>query len=88
MCRIPKYREGAQFRRATVAARQGHDRPTMAATPMTASPQLADITGESRDFRFGPGTDVHFASLGRTFYADVRGFSPIDGGLEGGGSVS
>jgi hypothetical protein len=29
-----------------------------------------------------------FASLGRAFQADGRGFSPIEGGLEGGGSVS
>jgi hypothetical protein len=28
------------------------------------------------------------ASLGRAFQADGRGFSPIEGGLEGGGSVS
>jgi hypothetical protein len=33
-----------------------------------------------------PETDKHFASLGRAFQAD--GFSPIEGGLEGGGSVS
>ena len=32
--------------------------------------------------------DMHFASLGRAFQADGRGFSPIEGGLEGGGSVS
>jgi len=30
---------------------------------------------------------VHFASLGRAFRADGRGFSPIEGGLEGGGSA-
>ena len=35
-----------------------------------------------------PETDMHFASLGRAFQADGRGFSPIEGGLEGGGSVS
>jgi hypothetical protein len=29
-----------------------------------------------------------FASLGRAFQADSRGFSPIEGGPEGGGSVS
>jgi len=29
-----------------------------------------------------------FASLGRAFQADGRGFAPIEGGLEGGGSVS
>jgi hypothetical protein len=28
------------------------------------------------------------ASLGRAFQVDGRGFSPIEGGLEGGGSVS
>ena len=33
-------------------------------------------------------TAKHFASLGRAFQADGRGFSPIEGGLEGGGSVS
>jgi hypothetical protein len=32
--------------------------------------------------------DLHFASLGRAFQADGRGFSPIEGGQEGGGSVS
>ena len=37
---------------------------------------------------FVPETDMHFASLGRAFQADGRGFSPIEGGLEGGGSVS
>jgi len=35
-----------------------------------------------------PETDMHFASLARAFQADGRGFSPIEGGLEGGGSVS
>jgi hypothetical protein len=35
-----------------------------------------------------PETDMHSASLGRAFQADGRGFSPIEGGLEGGGSVS
>ncbi len=35
-----------------------------------------------------PEADKHFASLGRAFQADGRGFSPIEGGLEGGGSVS
>jgi hypothetical protein len=33
-------------------------------------------------------TDMRFASLGRAFQADGRGFSAIEGGLEGGGSVS
>jgi hypothetical protein len=31
---------------------------------------------------------LHFASLGRAFQADGRGFSPIEGGLEGAYSVS
>jgi hypothetical protein len=35
-----------------------------------------------------PETDMQFASLGRAFQADGRGFSPIEGGREGGGSVS
>ena len=35
-----------------------------------------------------PETDMHFASLGRAFQADGRGFSPIEGGLEGCGSAS
>jgi hypothetical protein len=43
---------------------------------------------QSRDRRDVPETDMHFASLGRAFQADGRGFSPIEGGLEGGGSVS
>ena len=38
--------------------------------------------------RFVLGTDINVASLGRAFQADDRGFSPIEGGLEGGGSVS
>jgi hypothetical protein len=33
-------------------------------------------------------TGMRFASLGRAFQADGRGFSPIEGGLEGDGSVS
>jgi hypothetical protein len=35
-----------------------------------------------------PETDMHFASLGMAFQADGRSFSSIEGGLEGGGSVS
>jgi hypothetical protein len=38
--------------------------------------------------RIVPESDRHFASLGRAFQADGRGFSPIEGGLESGGSVS
>jgi hypothetical protein len=38
--------------------------------------------------RIVPEADMHFASLGRAFHADGRGFSPIEGGLDGGGSVS
>jgi hypothetical protein len=34
------------------------------------------------------GTGMRFASLGRAFQVDGRGFSPIEGGLEGSGSVS
>ena len=30
---------------------------------------------------------MHFAALGRAFQADRRGFRPIEGGPEGGGSV-
>ena len=33
-------------------------------------------------------TDMHFASLGRAFQRDDRGSSPIEGGPEGGRSVS
>lgn len=43
--------------------------------------------GDATD-RSDAETDMHFASLGRAFQADGRGFSPIEGGLEGGGSVS
>ena len=35
-----------------------------------------------------PETDMHFAAHGKAFQADGRGFSLIDAGLEGGGSVS
>jgi hypothetical protein len=38
--------------------------------------------------RIVPESGMHFASLGRAFQADGRGFSPIEGGLEGGGSVA
>jgi hypothetical protein len=38
--------------------------------------------------RIVPESDIHFASLGRAFQADGRGLSPIEGGLEGGGSIS
>jgi hypothetical protein len=33
------------------------------------------------------GRRRHFASLGRAFQAAVRGFSSIEGGLEGGRSI-
>src|ERR1700704_7077014 len=45
-------------------------------------------TDDSRLRGARPETDVHFASLGRAFQADSSGFSPIEGGLAGGGAVS
>jgi len=48
-------------------------------------PTLLSAVGRAENCR---ETDMHFASLGRAFQADGRGFSPIEGGLEGGGSVS
>jgi hypothetical protein len=55
---------------------------------MSGLPQTADIFGPGRHFAFVPKTDMDFASLDRAFQADGRGFSPFEGRLEGGGSVS
>jgi hypothetical protein len=54
---------------------------------MSALPPKADIARRQLDVRLGPETDMHFTSL-QAFQPDGRGFSPIEGGLEGGGSVS
>ena len=51
-------------------------------------PRQAEMIVQAWQVRCGLETDMHFASLGRAFQADGRGFSPIEGGLEGGGSVS
>src|SRR5260370_165214 len=48
-------------------------------------PKQQTFSGPGRHFAFVPETDRHFALLGRAFQADGRGFSPIEGGLEGGG---
>jgi hypothetical protein len=42
--------------------------------------------GRERPFAEWPESDMHFASLGRAFPDAGRGFSPIEDGLEGGGS--
>jgi hypothetical protein len=61
----------------------------LTATPRaSASQPKAAILGPTRHVAEVPEADMHFASLGKAFQADGRGFSPIEGGLEGGGSVS
>lgn len=54
----------------------------------SAAPQEPDSITTWLGFLQRARKGMHFASLGRAFQADGRGFSPIEGGLEGGGSVS
>jgi len=66
----------------------GHSRRFGDVRRMSGLPQTSDVSRPGRHFALVPETDRHFALLGRAFQADGRGFSPIEGGLEGGGSVS
>jgi hypothetical protein len=68
---------------------QGDEVPHVLTRKSRLQPAEFLITSAKRLLQHNlPETDMHSASLGRAFQADGRGFSPIEGGLEGGGSVS